>query len=134
MSALVDEMNKEYIQISITPPRQTMLISRLLLLDLPPMASSDEPTSSALNSYTTKEPTKDMEGLLPFLALPMHPMLHNITDKFGQAWFDRNKSISTSVNPELAYLLWILTYWAEMVNIFEAKDMWLHVETWLNKT
>ncbi|KAJ7114968.1 hypothetical protein C8R44DRAFT_881016 [Mycena epipterygia] len=115
-------------------PAKTMLISRLLLSDLPPMASYDESTYSGLNSYTTKEPTKNIEELLPFLALPTRPILRNITDKFGQAWFDGNKSICTSVNPELAYPLWILTYWAEMVDVSEAKDTWLHAETWLNKT
>lgn len=71
-------------------PAKTMSISRLLLSDLPPMASYDELTYSTLNSYTTKEPTKDIEELLPFLALPTRPMLRNITNKFGQAWFDGN--------------------------------------------
>ncbi|KAJ6555301.1 hypothetical protein B0H10DRAFT_2373436 [Mycena sp. CBHHK59/15] len=40
------------------------------------------------NFFTTAEPTRDIEEILSFLALPTRTMLDTMVKTFGQAWFD----------------------------------------------
>ncbi|KAJ7500733.1 hypothetical protein B0H11DRAFT_2225129 [Mycena galericulata] len=115
-------------------PPKSMSISRLMLLDLPPIAFDDDPMDTDLKMYTTDEPTQNIEEMLPYLALPPHTMLRQLVDGFPQAWLDGNKSAHTRFNPEIAFPLWALTFWKEMLDVCEAKDTWLGAESWLSRT
>ncbi|KAJ7436725.1 hypothetical protein B0H11DRAFT_2255972 [Mycena galericulata] len=53
-------------------PQKSMSISRLLLLDLPPIAFDDDPMDMDLKMYTMDEPTQNIDEMLPYLALPPH--------------------------------------------------------------
>ncbi|KAJ7318817.1 hypothetical protein DFH08DRAFT_1036159 [Mycena albidolilacea] len=53
---------------------------------------------------------------------------------FEQAWLEGNKSLCTSVNPEITYPFWASTYWGEMLDVSEAKAKWLRAERWLHQT
>ncbi|KAJ7176665.1 hypothetical protein C8R46DRAFT_889360 [Mycena filopes] len=111
-------------------PSKTLPISQLLLFSLPPVARND----NWEHTYSTDEPTRNIEESLAFLAVPSRPALQQMVNNFGQAWLDGNKSIRTLLNPEIAYPLWVLTYWGEMLEVAEAKGKWLRAERWLHKT
>jgi hypothetical protein len=114
-------------------PPKTLPISQLLLYNLPPIAQNDTP--AALEQvYTTEEPTQNIEYLLPYLAVPSRPTLHKMVSSFEQAWLEGNKSLRTSVNPEITYPFWTLTYWGEILDASEAKAKWLRAERWLHQT
>ncbi|KAJ7437476.1 hypothetical protein B0H11DRAFT_2255351 [Mycena galericulata] len=115
-------------------PSKSISIAQLLLLELPPIAPSDDPMDPGLQIYTTAEPTENIQEVLPYLALPSRTMLHQMVGEFGQAWLDGKKSLRTWFNPDVAYPLWALTYWQEMLDISDAKDTWLHAESWLSST
>ncbi|KAJ7165277.1 hypothetical protein C8R46DRAFT_1277431 [Mycena filopes] len=111
-------------------PSKTLPISQLLLFSLPPVARND----NWEHTYSTDEPTRNIEESLAFLAVPSRPALQQMVNNFGQAWLDGNKSIRTLLNPEIVYPLWVLTYWGEMLEVAEAKGKWLRAERWLHKT
>ncbi|KAJ7021941.1 hypothetical protein C8F04DRAFT_1194990 [Mycena alexandri] len=85
-------------------PPKNLPISRLLLFDLPPVARDETLLDY---TYTTMEPTRNIEDSLAFLAVPSRRVLQQMVSNFGQAWFDANKSICTSLNPDIAYSFWI---------------------------
>ncbi|KAJ7031246.1 hypothetical protein C8F04DRAFT_1263064 [Mycena alexandri] len=82
----------------------------------PPPTSEISRDETFKYTYSTIEPTRDIEDSLAFLAVPSHHVLQKMISDFGQAWLDRNKSIRTSLNPEIA------------------KVTWLRTEHWLHKT
>jgi hypothetical protein len=57
-----------------------------------------------------------------------------MVSSFEQAWLEGNKSLRTSVNPEITYPFWTLTYWGEILDASEAKAKWLRAERWLHQT
>ncbi|KAJ6606934.1 hypothetical protein B0H10DRAFT_1956731 [Mycena sp. CBHHK59/15] len=50
-----------------------------------------------------------------------------------EAWFDGKKSLHTWLHPEIQCPFWALTYWGEMIDVCEAKNVWLHADVWLKK-
>ncbi|KAJ7092781.1 hypothetical protein B0H15DRAFT_1020862 [Mycena belliarum] len=113
-------------------PSKSMPLSYLILYDLPLVAPCDGSVHSDMLVYTRTEPTQDIDDLLPFLTVPTRSAVQKLATAFGQALVDGNKSIRTSLNPDVVYPLWALTYWAEILDACEAKDIWLHAESWLN--
>ncbi|KAJ7156644.1 hypothetical protein C8R46DRAFT_1210764 [Mycena filopes] len=74
-------------------PSKTLPISQLLLFNLPPIARNENWD----HSYSPAEPARNIEESLAFLAVPSRPALQRMVNDFGQAWFDGNKSIRTSL-------------------------------------
>ncbi|KAJ7258247.1 hypothetical protein C8J57DRAFT_1234424 [Mycena rebaudengoi] len=85
---------------------------------------------------------RDTNGMLsldhtdigPNFAVPIDLKNFTLVNTFGQAWFEENRSLRTSFNPDIAYPFWVLTYWAEVLNACEAKAKWLRAESWLAST
>ncbi|KAJ7655940.1 hypothetical protein B0H17DRAFT_1265323 [Mycena rosella] len=84
--------------------------------------------------FTAADPTKDIEEILGFLALPMLAILDDMLTMLSQAWFNSRKSMHTWLNPEIAPPFWVLTYWGEMLNACEAEATWLRADAWVNRT
>ncbi|KAK7058169.1 hypothetical protein R3P38DRAFT_3547667 [Favolaschia claudopus] len=114
-------------------PPTTLPISQFLLYNLPPVSQINDAVDLE-TTYTFEDPTPDLEGLLRFLAIPSRRLVNQLVDGFGQAWFDGRKSIHTTLNPEIAYPFWILTFWRDMLDATEAKARWLRAERWLHLT
>ncbi|KAJ7926328.1 hypothetical protein B0H13DRAFT_2313655 [Mycena leptocephala] len=114
-------------------PSKTMSISQLLRHDLPPTTDGVDSMDIDLEFFDATEPTKDIEEILPFLAIPTRTVLDTIEKGLGQAWFDGQKSIRTWINPGIAYPFWGLTYWGEILDACESKNTWLRAEAWVNR-
>ncbi|KAK6992640.1 hypothetical protein R3P38DRAFT_3430332 [Favolaschia claudopus] len=71
---------------AVLPP-PTLPISQFLLYNLPPV-SENVHSVNLETTYSSVDPTPDLEGFLRFLAIPSRPMLNQMVDGFGQAWFD----------------------------------------------
>ncbi|KAF7346851.1 hypothetical protein MSAN_01824400 [Mycena sanguinolenta] len=69
-----------------------MSISQLLLTDLPCMSDDVDEMDLDFEFFAFTEPTKDIEDLLPYLAIPTRTMLVTMNSTLGQAWFDGKKS------------------------------------------
>ncbi|KAJ6536493.1 hypothetical protein DFH09DRAFT_1091453 [Mycena vulgaris] len=116
-----------------TLPSKTTSISQLLRYDLPPRSDGVDAMDLDCDLFNMNTPTRNIEELLPFRALPPRPLLTRMVNIFGQAWFDGNKSIRVWLNPDIAFPFWVLTYWAEMLEICESKDAWLRAESWMTR-
>ncbi|KAJ6478183.1 hypothetical protein C8R45DRAFT_1216427 [Mycena sanguinolenta] len=117
--------------LSLLPPK-TLPIAQLVLYNLPPISPADNMNLAQM--YTTEEPTQDIEGLLPFLAIPSRQTLQGMVSGFDQACSDGKKSLLFPANPEISYPLWILTFWKDVLEAAEAKAKWLRAERWLHQT
>ncbi|KAJ6471522.1 hypothetical protein C8R45DRAFT_1218105, partial [Mycena sanguinolenta] len=104
--------------LSLLPPK-TLPIAQLVLYNLPPISPADNMNLAQM--YTTEEPTQDIEGLLPFLAIPLRQTLQGMVSGFDQTCSDGKKSLLFPVNPEISYPLWILTFWKDILEAAEAK-------------
>ncbi|KAJ6458163.1 hypothetical protein DFH09DRAFT_1313624 [Mycena vulgaris] len=93
-----------------TLPSKTMSISQLLRYDLPPRSDGVDAMDMDCDLFNMNTPTRNIEELLPFLALPPRPLL-----------------------TRMAFPFWVLTYWAEMLEICESKDAWLRAESWMTR-
>ncbi|KAJ6589508.1 hypothetical protein B0H19DRAFT_1249041 [Mycena capillaripes] len=99
-----------------------MSISQLLRCNLPPTSDGINNMDINFDFFDSVEPAKDIEDVLPFLAIPTRTMLDTMHQELGQAWFDGKKSIHTWINPEIAYPFSTLTYWGEMLDACESKN------------
>ncbi|KAJ7163961.1 hypothetical protein C8R43DRAFT_946774 [Mycena crocata] len=113
-------------------PSKTMSISQLLRCDLPPRSDNVD-IDVDWGFFAPTKHTADIEDILMFLVLPTRSTLDCMVETFGQAWFDGNKSIHISLNPDIAFPFWALTYWREMLEVCEARDTWIGADCWVNK-
>ncbi|KAJ6520786.1 hypothetical protein DFH09DRAFT_1331613 [Mycena vulgaris] len=98
-------------------PSKTMSIAQLLLFELPPPGDSTlNPMDDDTEWFTDEQVSPNLEELLPFLTVPSGSVAKQLLNKFGQAWFDGRKTLHTWINPEIRLSIWVLTYWAEILD------------------
>ncbi|KAJ7148708.1 hypothetical protein C8R43DRAFT_1236758 [Mycena crocata] len=135
---VVDAARRNLLQIppSFTKnlPSKSMSISQLLQFDLPPKSDGVDGMDIDSDGFTITEPTRELEEVLPFLALPTRSALSRLLSMLGQAWFDGGKSIQIALNPEVVFPFWVLTYWSEILDACDSKDAWLRADSWVDRT
>ncbi|KAJ7178444.1 hypothetical protein C8R43DRAFT_1117832 [Mycena crocata] len=116
-------------------PPKTISIFRLLSLDLPPVSESLlDPMDDDFEQFSEAVASRDIEEILPLLVVPSRSEVQRLIQGLGQAWFDGRKSLCSWLNPDVAFPFWVLTYWGEILDASEAKDLWIQAESWLENS
>ncbi|KAJ7078625.1 hypothetical protein C8R43DRAFT_1143365 [Mycena crocata] len=115
-------------------PSKEMSIAKLLVCDLPPTSDAVMDLSDDFDGFLDTVATTDVEELLTILAVPDRDTVRRLTEKLGQAWFDGKKAFHTFIHPDIAFPFWVLTYWSEILDAAEAKDLWIQAASWLEAT
>ncbi|KAJ6464939.1 hypothetical protein C8R45DRAFT_939782 [Mycena sanguinolenta] len=113
-------------------PPKNLPLAQLLLYALPPISLNDNNTELG-EMFTTEKPTLDIDSILRFLAVPSRATVNKMFSGFDKACAEGKKSLHTSLNPDIAYPFWVLTYWNRMLDASEAKAKWLHAKCWLHR-
>ena len=113
-------------------PPPNLPVVQFLKHKLPPQ-SAEIITTKAQAWFHCDMPTTDIKVILK-RPIPPATFLHDLENKFGQAWFDGARSIVDHRfnNSTDRFPMWVLTFWRRLSETVATRDNWRKGLQWLD--